>query len=73
MVSQSTYVHALSQTIGLALYCLKELLLEDVVGGVEGHTHALTAGGGHGEGVRVTTAYHVHGDPHTFSKHKRDS
>lgn len=40
-------IKALPQTVGLALDGLKQFLLEDMVGGVEGDAHTLTAGGGH--------------------------
>ena len=53
------YTVSLSQTIGLALDGLEQLLLEDMVRGVERDTHTLTAGGGHREGVRVTAAYYI--------------
>ena len=39
----------LSEAVGLALDSLKQFLLEDVVGGVEGDGHTLAARGGHGK------------------------
>ena len=54
----------LTQSIGLALDGLQELLSEYVVGGVEGDGHSLAARGGHREGLCVATADDVDCDCH---------
>lgn len=52
----------LSQTISLALNSLKELLFQDVVGGVEGNGHSLATCGGHRKGLCVPSAYDINGN-----------
>jgi len=52
----------LSQTVGLALDCLQQFLLEGTVGWVERHTHALAAGRSHRERVHVAHCDDIQGD-----------
>ena len=63
----------LSQPISLALYSLKELLLENAVGGIERNAHPLAASRGDWKGVSIATANHVQGDGHTYETSKHDN